>query len=415
MDPRDLSIADHTYPLPEGRIAQVPLAERDASRLLQYRQGVITDHVFRDLPDLLPPGALLVLNNTRVVNARIVMHRDSGARIEVLCLEPADQLPVEMAFARTGTCVWNAFVGNAKRWRAEEELVLQHTATDPRDDDHTSAVTTTLRARRVGAEQVAFSWEPAGLTFAEVLDRVGHVPLPPYMKRPDEATDRERYNTVFARNEGSVAAPTASLHFTPDVLDRLQARSITRTELTLHVGAGTFLPVKSERMADHVMHGEQVRIPLKALEALRAQVGHAPIVAVGTTALRTMESIYWHGVALLNGRASQELAVGQWEPYEARDKALPTAAEALDAVIDQVRALPDRRLTGRTELLIAPSYQVRMADALVTNFHQPQSTLLLLVAAFIGEDWRRVYRHALDRDYRFLSYGDSSLLWRSGL
>ncbi len=412
MDPRSLSISDYTYDLPNDRIAQEPLTQRDSSRLLHYRDGGIEDHRFKELPDLLPSGALLVLNNTRVVNARLFFQRSTGARIEVLCLEPAEVQPVEAAFAQKASCTWNGFVGNAKRWKEGEVLELHALMTMPGDDDHTSASPVRLQAERDGDERVRFSWQPQELTFAEVLDRVGHVPLPPYMKRPDEAADKERYNTVFAKHEGSVAAPTASLHFSPEVLAALDAKGIDRAEVTLHVGAGTFLPVKSDRMADHAMHGEQVRVPLASLERIRDQMGKGPIVAVGTTALRTLESVYWHGVMLLQGRAGDEMAIGQWEPYGHGAAELPDARMALQAVVQQLKERSERLLIGRTELLIAPGYDVRMADALVTNFHQPQSTLLLLVAAFIGPDWRRAYQYALEHGYRFLSYGDGSLLWK---
>ncbi|MCB0771443.1 MAG: S-adenosylmethionine:tRNA ribosyltransferase-isomerase [Flavobacteriales bacterium] len=398
--PRDLSIADFTYVLPEAHVAQQPLGDRDASRLLVYKDGRIRDHPFVDLPELLPKGALLVLNNTRVVNARLFLYRESGARIEVLCLEPWAGVPVEQAFAQQGRCEWHAFTGNSKRWKNDEELVVR-------------AMELELKAARNGPERIAFSWTPTSLTFAEVLERIGHVPLPPYMKRPDEDSDKERYNTVFARHEGSVAAPTASLHFTPGLLGRIQARGIGMAELTLHVGAGTFLPVKSELMKDHAMHREQVRVPLRALELLRERLGNGPVIPIGTTALRTLESIYWHGAELLFGTGGPELDIGQWEPYEHSQEGLPTPIEALDAVIHQVRSKPDQRLIGSTAMLIAPGYDFRFADALVTNFHQPQSTLLLLVAAFLGPDWRAIYEHALASGYRFLSYGDTSLLFRN--
>jgi S-adenosylmethionine:tRNA ribosyltransferase-isomerase len=419
VHPKDLSITDFTYHLPEDRIAQRPLAERDASRLLVARDGAIEDRVFAELPELLPSNTLLLLNDTRVVNARLVFHRSTGARIEVLCLEPADGVPVEQAFAERGSTIWNAFVGNAKRWKAGETLVLEVPGG--------ASGRMLLRAERIEAEQVRFSWEPAGATFAEVLEQVGHVPLPPYMKRPDEALDKTRYNTVFAHHEGSVAAPTASLHFSADVLERLDAKGIRRASVTLHVGAGTFLPVKSGLMADHAMHGEQVRVPLAALRALAEQLGKGPIIPVGTTALRTLESIYWHGVMVLQGRAGKDMAIGQWEPYEHGALVLPTAREALHAVIEQVRAHEEggppgidprtkeagQRLIGRTSILLAPGYTFRFADALITNFHQPQSTLLLLIDAFMGAERSRIYDHALANNYRFLSYGDSSLLWRS--
>ena len=399
MDPRGISIADMTYALPEERIAQQPLVDRDSSRLLEFRDGAVTDHHFRDLVGLLPANALMVLNDTRVINARLVFHRESGARIEVLCLEPAEARPVEEAFREKGTGRWKGFVGNAKRWKAGEVLTLR-------------GERVVVQAEREEAELIRFSWTPPEMTFAEVLEDVGHVPLPPYMDRADEAADKVRYNTVFARHDGSVAAPTASLHFTPELLGALADKGVARTSLTLHVGAGTFLPVKSDRMADHDMHREQLRIPLATLRNLLAHLDKGPVVAVGTTAMRTLESIYWHGVALIRGTAGEEIDVHQWQPYEQPQEALPDAREALRAVIDQVAGLQDQQLVGGTRLLIAPGYRFRFATGLITNFHQPQSTLLLLVAAFIGEHWRRVYQHALDRGYRFLSYGDGSLLWR---
>lgn len=398
VHPRDLQIADFTYSLPEERIAQQPLADRDESRLLVLRDGRISDRVFKDLPEELPAGALLVLNDTRVVNARMVFHRESGARIEVLCLAPADGGPVEESMQEQGSSSWQCFIGNAKRWRGDEILTT-------REGD------VVLRAERVAPEVVRFEWEPSNLPFSAVLERFGHVPLPPYMKRADVSSDRERYNTVFAKHEGSVAAPTASLHFTPSMLSEMERKGIARAELTLHVGAGTFLPVKSERMEDHRMHVEQVRIPKQALLTVAERLGNGPIVAVGTTALRSLESVYWHGVRLLRGELSGQMDVAQWEPYESRGE-LPTAPEALHAVLSELDSRGEDRLVGHTGLLIAPGYRFRFADALVTNFHQPQSTLLLLVAAFVGTNWRDAYAHALANNYRFLSYGDGSLLWR---
>lgn len=400
MHPRDIAISDFTYALPDERIAQQPLPERDASKLLVYRAGVLGDHAFKDLPTLLPQGTLLVLNDTRVVNARLLFQYSTGARIEVFCLEPADGRPVEQAFLERGSAAWNVIVGNSKRWKNGERLSGEASGVH-------------LEVERLTPQVVRFHWTPDDLTFAEVLERVGHVPLPPYMKRPDAQADKERYNTVFARHQGAVAAPTASLHFSPAVLDGLTAAGIGTTTLTLHVGAGTFMPVKSERMADHAMHNEQLAVPLASLQELRSRCGRTPIVAVGTTALRTLESIYWHGVMVLQGRAGPELAIDQWEPYTHEGRTLPALSEALDAVIEQVRCSDGKRLVGSTGLLIAPGYSIRTSDALITNFHQPNSTLLLLVAAFIGADWRRVYEHALEGEYRFLSYGDASLLWRN--
>lgn len=397
MHPRELSIADFSYDLPEDRIAQRPLDDRSASRLLVMREGLIRDGVFSDLPEQLPSGSLLVLNDTRVVNARVVFHRATGARIELLCLSPADGGPVERSFAERGQSDWNCFIGNAKRWKEGEQLILEVDGTK-------------LYADRLSMEVVRFTWDPPERSFADVLNRFGHVPLPPYMKRPDEPADAVRYNTVFARHEGSVAAPTASLHFSDEVLQVLNDQGVSTAELTLHVGAGTFLPVKSERMHDHRMHEEQVRISRAAIEVVRERLENGPIVAVGTTAMRTLESLYWHGLRLFHGEGLTAMDVGQWEPYETEGAVAP--AEALDAVLRDLQSRGEDRLTGRTSLLIAPGYRFRYADALITNFHQPQSTLLLLVAAFVGSEWRKAYEHALSHGYRFLSYGDGSLLWR---
>ncbi len=397
---QDLAIADFTYDLPQDRIAQQPLAERDASRLLMTRNGAISDHVFRDLPALLPTGSLLLLNDSRVVNARLLFRNDTDARIEVFCLEPGDGRTLEEAFGDLGASSWYCLVGNAKRWKGDRPLMLQ-------------ADGITLTAERDGQDRIRLQWAPSELPMGEVLARVGHVPLPPYMDRPDEASDKERYNTVFAQHEGSVAAPTASLHFSDAVLNAIKDRGIASATLTLHVGAGTFMPVKSERMRDHPMHREELRIERHALELLHAQLGQGAVIPVGTTALRTLESIYWHGVMLLQERAGRTLAIDQWEPYSHEEASLPSTQEAIQAVLAQVRNDPDECLRGNTRLLIVPGYRFRFADALVTNFHQPQSTLLLLVAAFLGPDWRNVYQHALSHGYRFLSYGDGSLLWRN--
>jgi len=396
MHPRDLSIHDFTYALPNERIAQQPLAVRDGSKLLVYRNGTISDGIFCELPEQLPSNALLVLNRTKVVNARILFQRETGARIEVLCLSPVNG-PVEQAINAKGSGEWNCFIGNAKRWKAGEVLT-------------TNISGTVLHAERSGQERILFTWEPADLSFAQVLERIGHVPLPPYMQRVDSDADKERYNTVFAKQEGSVAAPTASLHFSNDLLNRLEQNGTKTTELVLHVGAGTFLPVKSERMADHHMHTEEMHIPLEALEVLHAQLGQGPVIPVGTTALRTLESVYWHGVKLLAGVAGNEIDIDQWEPYGHGANELPSSKKAIEAVIEHVRSMDDGILRGRTGLLIAPSYIFRFANGLITNFHQPNSTLLLLVAAFVGNDWRRIYEHALSNEYRFLSYGDGSLL-----
>lgn len=400
MHPRDLSINDYTYALPDERIARHPLAQRDESRLLHYRAGQIADKVFQELPELIPANALLVLNDTRVVRARIQMQRATGAILEFMVMDPAEGRTMEVALLDKRTSRWWCMVGNAKRWKGEE-LLLEVDGI-------------TLRAERIdqrnGEHLIEFRWND-DREFVDVLQSAGSVPLPPYMRREAMPDDDTRYNTVFATHNGSIAAPTASLHFSEEVLARLRERGVRSTQLTLHVGAGTFLPVKSERMAEHAMHSEQVRIPREALIALREQLSRGPIIAVGTTALRTLESIYWHGVMLLQHRTEVALRIEQWEPYGHATDQLPSTAQALDAVIKSL-AEDTSVLSGSTSLLIAPGYDFRFATGLVTNFHQPQSTLLLLVAAFVGPDWRSIYDHALANDYRFLSYGDGSLLMR---
>ncbi len=398
-DPRQLSIEELTYGLPERRIAQHPLAERDSSKLLVYRNGGITDRVFKDLPDELPENALLVLNDTRVVHARITFKRATGAVIECMVLSPENDRLIEHALNDQRTSRWWCMLGNAKRWKGEE-LTLEkdgHRLSVVRVDQHD------------GEHLVEFQWD-SDEAFLQQLDRFGAVPLPPYMRRSAEADDDKRYNTVFGERPGSVAAPTASLHFTPDVLARSEAKGVGTTRVTLHVGAGTFLPVKSQTMADHDMHSEQVRIPRAAIEQLLQQVGNGPIIPVGTTAMRTMESLYWFGADLVNGVEADQLMVDQWRPYAT----LPEVGveDALNAVLVWLDHHGEDAVLGSTKLLIAPGYRFRLAAGLITNFHQPRSTLLLLVAALIGPQWREVYDHALRNNYRFLSYGDGSLLWR---
>lgn len=401
MHPRELRIQDFTYDLPMERIAQHPLAERDASKLLVYKDDGITDDRFGSLAKHLPERALLVLNDTRVVKARIVFHRATGARIECMVLEPEDGRPMELALQDRNSTRWWCMVGNAKRWTGEALSV----------GEGGKMLRAVRKEHRDGEHLVEFSWQNDN-TFAEMLGVHGHVPLPPYMKRTDDAEDPSRYNTVFAERNGSVAAPTASLHFTPEVIRSLGEGHVDMAKVTLHVGAGTFLPVKSERMEGHAMHTEQVRIPRATVELLRDRSGRSPIVPVGTTALRTIESLCWFGDDLLEGLSPEEMNVSQWRPY---DQAPKDTRDSLDAVL---RWMDDRavdEVAGRTAVMIAPGYRFRLTDGLVTNFHQPGSTLLLLVAALIGPEWRKVYQHALAGDYRLLSYGDGSLLWRNAL
>lgn len=399
MDPLDQRIADHTYELPPARIAQHPLAERDASKLLAFRDGRIRDRQFRDLADELPGNALLVLNDTRVVHARLAFRRATGALIECMVLSPAESRPMEQALNDASGTRWWCMLGNAKRWKGEE-LVLEKAG-------HS------LSMRKAGEQNreflIEFHWAGEG-NFLEQLGRFGSVPLPPYMRRAAEATDDARYNTVFAEHPGSVAAPTASLHFTPKVLESLARKGIRNAHVTLHVGAGTFLPVKSATMQHHHMHSEQVRIPRSTVEGLLAQLGMGPVIPVGTTAMRTIESLYWFGADLANGANPVQLAVDQWRPYSGKPEV--PVKDALQAVLAWLDRHHIEAVAGHTTLLIAPGYRFRLSDALITNFHQPRSTLLLLVASLIGKQWREVYDHALKHDYRFLSYGDSSLLWR---
>ncbi|MFN8714449.1 MAG: S-adenosylmethionine:tRNA ribosyltransferase-isomerase [Bacteroidota bacterium] len=407
IDPRSISIADFTYELPDERIAQHPLAERDASKLLVYRGGEISSRVFHELPDVLPKGALLVFNTTRVVRARLLMQRESGATVELFCTDAADASIdfVRLLNAKNSVTV-RCFVGNGKRWKQGELLTLHLPGNE-------NAVLNAERLEAAGDQsKIALSWMPAELTFAEILDAAGKMPLPPYMKRDEEDSDAERYQTIYAQHSGSVAAPTAGLHFTPRVLDALRENETEFGEATLHVGAGTFKPVKAEQMHGHEMHREQIVVSRKLIEQLCTAVSRKPVAAVGTTAMRTLESIYWFGKQLVTepGRYRDALFVDQWEPYTGGPDV--PAAIALRAVYDWMIENNHAQLEGYTQLLIAPGYTFRIADVLITNFHQPQSTLLLLVSAFIGDDFKAVYDYALNNDYRFLSYGDSSILFR---
>ncbi|RSK24310.1 S-adenosylmethionine:tRNA ribosyltransferase-isomerase [Hymenobacter metallilatus] len=406
-DPRQLSIHDFTYQLPPERIAPEPLPARDQSKLLLYHQGVIRDQSFRELPALLPPRSLLVFNDTKVVRARLFARRPTGGIVELFCLEPvAPQRAIEPAMQQTGNCVWKCLVGNGKRWK-EGPVTLEFNAQNQ---------PALLSAERIeqgeGYALIRFSWEPAELPFAEVLRGAGHLPLPPYLNRTDTDVDAIRYQTVYAAHEGAVAAPTAGLHFSDAVLADLAARRLESVRVTLHVGAGTFQPVKAASMQGHSMHGEAISVTAATLRQLLAHLPH-PVIPVGTTSLRTLESLYWLGARLVQEpHLAPTWHVSQWQPYE--DQPAVPVADALRALLHQLETTGEESLTATTQLLIAPGYQFRLVQGLITNFHQPESTLLLLVAALIGPDWQRVYDHALRHDYRFLSYGDSSLLLPQG-
>ncbi len=400
MNPKEIHISDYNYPLPDELIAKHPLEQRDACRLLVRRpDGSLDDRVFTDLPSLLPQDALLVYNNTRVINARLRMHKESGALIEIFCLEPVAPADYEQAFAATGSCTWSSFVGNSKRWK-QGELVAQI---------EVDGLPATLRAERVersdNASKVRFSWDEPRLTFARIIAAIGEIPIPPYLNRATEESDGRDYQTVFGRIDGSVAAPTAGLHFTDAVLADIAARGIERREVTLHVGAGTFQPVKSEAVGDHAMHSEFIAVERSLIEDLaRAE---RPVIAVGTTSVRTLESLYHIGCLIAQGAWDGE--VPQWWAYDPSHPAL-SVEDSMKAILGYLDAAGQDRIVGSTRIIIAPGYRYRVVSGMVTNFHQPQSTLLLLVSAFMGEGWRGMYDHALQVPYRFLSYGDACLL-----
>lgn len=404
--PQQIHISDYAYALPDDRIAKYPLAERDASKLLIYHGGQIRETLFRHLPDCLPDGALLVFNNTRVIRARLLFRKDTGAMIEIFCLEPAVPSDYEQSFAQTAHCTWHCLVGNSKRWKSGQ---LHTTVTVGRER-------VTLSAERVSVageagDLVDFHWDNPRCTFSDVLEAVGVLPIPPYLHRETEAQDLQTYQTVYSKVKGSVAAPTAGLHFTPAVLAELDARGMEREEVTLHVGAGTFRPVKSDTIGGHAMHTEHFAVTRRTVDRLLAKPEH--VIAVGTTSVRTLESLYYIGCALARGEvdesADEAFTVGQWAPYDA-DAPTLTAEEALRAILCYLDRRGMDRLWAATQIIIAPGYQFKIVRGMVTNFHQPQSTLLLLVSAFVGGDWRTIYDYALAHDFRFLSYGDSSLL-----
>ena len=395
-----ISIDQYKYHLPTEKIAKYPLKERDQSKLLHFSDGSIADKNFSELPDLIPADAMLLFNNTKVIRARLPFRKTTGARIEIFCLEPAAPADVAMAFEQTSEVTWNCMVGNLKKWKDG--------ALEMKVD--TGKTTVVVKAEKVAPTSdgyaIRFSWENPEYTFSELMEAMGKTPIPPYLERESEEIDTERYQTVYSREQGSVAAPTAGLHFTPNVMSQLQNKGVSLTNLTLHVGAGTFRPVKSETIADHEMHTEHFRVPLETLRQLKNHQG--PKIAVGTTTLRTLESLYWAGVM-----ASQEKPfhhIEQWTPYN--NNGVLSFEEAITHLIDAIEKEGKSHFEGSTAIIIVPGYKIRSIEALVTNFHQPGSTLLLLVAAIVGDNWKKIYDHALNNDYRFLSYGDSSLLWK---
>jgi S-adenosylmethionine:tRNA ribosyltransferase-isomerase len=406
LHPKYLSIKDYTYPLPEGRIAKYPLAERDQSKLLLYRNGQITEDVYANLASHLPANSTLIFNNTKVVEARLLFQKANGSTIEIFCLEPDERYPdITTAMLQKSKVWWKCLVGGAKKWK---EGSLIHMI---RKDSAEIALT----ARKVEQLRdyflIEFNWDDADLSFAEILHYTGLIPLPPYINRLVEDSDKERYQTIYAKFDGSVAAPTAGLHFTDALFEKLAARNIHRRFVTLHVGAGTFKPVKASIMQEHEMHAEFIDVDISLIQNLHKQI-HNKIIAVGTTSLRTIESLYWLGVkaALHPFTSPDNFLVTQWEPYDSAANNI-SAVEALTALQNWMNHHRLLRLITKTQIIIAPGYQFRIINGLITNFHQPQSTLLLLVAALIGEDWKKVYQYALEQDFRFLSYGDGAMLW----
>ena len=417
----EILIEEYNYPLPDERIAKYPLAERDQSKLLVYREGEVSEDKFYRVGEYVPTGSLLIYNNTRVIQARLEFHKEAGdeairligdkargARIEIFCLEPLDPHDYQLSLGSTEGCTWKCMIGNAKKWKSG---ALSQPVILPSGEE--------VRLRAEKGEQtgntfsVRFSWEGASVSFAEILDAVGELPIPPYLNRKTEESDKTTYQTVYSRIKGSVAAPTAGLHFTDNVLNGLRERGVKTAEVTLHVGAGTFQPVKVADANQHTMHTEIIAVPKATIQTIIENLGH--IVAVGTTSMRTLESLYFLGEQFYTRHMTQDIghltySVSQFEPYE-KDHALSTQ-EALQAIVDHLEQIGEKVLHAETQIMIKPGYIFHVVDQLITNFHQPKSTLLLLVSAFVGGDWHRIYDYALANDFRFLSYGDSSILFR---
>lgn len=400
-DPKSIQISDYTYHLPDERIAKFPLKNRDESKLLVYKGGEIQEEKFSYLPQHIDPGTIMVFNNTKVIQARLIFYKETGARIEIFCLEPVDPSDYSLAFQARENSTWKCIVGNLRKWKSG---VLKMKFYVEQEEHY-------LSAERVGdvddASGIRFEWNCAHLSFSEVLELAGKIPIPPYLNRDTEDSDLVRYQTVYSRYEGSVAAPTAGLHFTPKVFDAFEKRGVLREELTLHVGAGTFKPVKAESIGGHDMHTEHIQVTARALEGIGERA--CDVIAVGTTSVRTLESLYWMGVKIMEKIPNPHL-LEQWEAYQ-----LPGHYSVKDSFAAVRRYMRDEGIAlfnAATQIIIAPGYEFKVIKGMVTNFHQPQSTLLLLISALIGDEWRKIYQYALDNDFRFLSYGDSSLLMR---
>ncbi len=403
--PAGIHIKDYTYHLPHERIAKYPLEERDRSKLLIYKEGSINEDIYKKLDEHLIPQTLLLFNNTKVIEARIFFQKPTGGVIEIFCLEPAENQELTQAMMSRGKVLWNCMVGGAGKWKDPvlEKKIVQ--------ENETIYLYAKIHERLTDCFAIEFSWHSSAHAFAEVLHYAGVIPLPPYLQRNADKQDYERYQTIYAKEEGSVAAPTAGLHFTDDLLARIKSKGVYTEQVTLHVGAGTFKPVKTESLKDHEMHKEWIQVNKTTIEHI---LNYHPkdIIPVGTTSFRTLESLYWMGLKAFYNTDStmEELEVKQWDAYELKHEHVSTE-QSLQALIGWMNDRELDQLVCHTQLLAAPGYTVKIADALITNFHQPNSTLLLLVAAMAGEDWRKIYDYALAKGFRFLSYGDGSLIW----
>jgi S-adenosylmethionine:tRNA ribosyltransferase-isomerase len=408
MHPKNLSISDFDYFLPAEKIAAFPLEERDQSKLLIYKNGKINEDIYRNIADHLPSKSFLVFNDTKVIKARILFRKLSGAVIEIFCLEPFEEVnDYAIVFQKRNSVRWKCMIGGAGKWRQkylEKNFVIDGTAVKLKAE---------LTEKLSDAYIVQLSWDPGNYSFAEIINHAGETPLPPYIKRKAVETDAERYQTIYSKNEGSVAAPTAGFHFTKQIFGSLHENKIDTGFVTLHVGAGTFKPVKSVTMEGHEMHAEWMDVPVTLIEQLLQKLEHA-VFCVGTTSVRTIESLYWMGVKAMRypDAAIQDLEIKQWEAYEENMlNNLTSPAEALKSLLLFLQHKKTGRLFTRTEIIIAPGYQFRIINGIITNFHQPKSTLLLLVAAMAGKDWKKIYEYALNNNFRFLSYGDGSLIY----
>jgi len=400
---KQIHIAEYNYPLPDERIARFPLEKRDESKLLLYRDGKINESKFKQIADFLPERALIVFNNTRVIQARMLFHKSTGAKIELFCLEPISPHDYALVFQQNERCSWLCLVGNAKKWK--EGVLQKEIITGNR-----RVILQAEKKESYGESHlIEFSWDNPDVTFAELLDAAGILPIPPYLNRETEEKDLQTYQTVYSKIKGSVAAPTAGLHFTDEVLHELDSRGFMREEVTLHVGAGTFKPVKSETIEEHEMHTEFISVNRSSIEHIKANAGN--IIAVGTTSVRTLESLYYIGVSLSRNpeATGDELVVAQWMPYDEANNQL-SVDESLQHILDYLDRHKSDKLLTATRIIIAPEYTFKLVRGIITNFHQPRSTLLLLISAFVKGNWKPIYDYALAHDFRFLSYGDSSLL-----